>query len=75
MISMFAAALAWVSRFSRTRRISVPGSISLADIVTHPFGISPPKRARDASRSGHFYLGRKGHLDLGATQQCPTPIP
>jgi hypothetical protein len=66
-----AAALGCVRRFSRTRRINSPRSISLADIVTNPFGISPPKRARDASQRGHFYLGQRGHLNLGATCVCP----
>ena len=63
-----AAALACVSRVSRTRRISSPRSISFVDIVNIPFGMSPPMSTHHASQRGHFYLGRRRHLDLGATQ-------
>jgi hypothetical protein len=63
--------LACVSRFSRTRRISSPRSISFVDIVNNPFGMSPPMSTHFASQRGHCYLGRRGHLNLGATAECP----
>jgi hypothetical protein len=37
------------------------------DIVTIPFGMSPPMSTHSASQRGHSYLGRRGHLNLGAT--------
>ena len=61
------AAAACVSRFSSTLRTSSAQSISFADIVTNSFAIGPPPSARDASQRGHFYLGERGHLNLGAT--------
>jgi hypothetical protein len=41
------------------------------DIVTIPFGMSPPMSTHIASQRGHFYLGRRGHLNLGATDELP----
>ena len=63
--------LVCVSRFSSTRRIISPRSISRLDMVTNPFGMSPPMSTQNAAQRGHFYLGRRGHLNLGATRKRP----
>ena len=35
----------------------------------------PPPWPRPATRRGHFYLGERGHLDLGATGELSAKVP
>ena len=58
-------------RPSSTRRVTPTRSISLRLIVTSSFAIVPASARQRVTESGHFYLGRRGHSYLGATDECP----